>query len=386
MPVLIRITEVFGVDTTVFRAARHPTAGRRPARGAAGPRQAARPDRARDQAARGRRGGHRAATAATGRPTTSWPSWSATATCSRRSAARPGHRLLLPPAELRARAGRGGRGAGGEIGLRRRRDRSRPCSDRLAERHGMQIRCDDADGWAATCTATAPAPAPCTCQRRCARASRRSGWRAQIALLEYADVIDEIVEEEQFEDVQTQILTRVGLANYFAAALILPYGHFLTRPSGCATTSSCSPTTSRWAGKRLPPALHAAAAQGTRRAVLVRPRRPGRQHVQAPVGHRLPVLPLRRHLSTVERLRGVQRARSGGDAGRRDARRPALPVDRPHGHPPPRRLRPARQGRSRSGSAARSATPAGWSTPPGSTCTPPTPPRRSGRAARPASG
>jgi XRE family transcriptional regulator, fatty acid utilization regulator len=50
---------------------------------------------------------------------------------------------------------------------------------------------------------------------------------AQIALLEYADIIDEIIEEEKFDDVQTKILTRVGLANYFAAALILPYERFL---------------------------------------------------------------------------------------------------------------------------------------------------------------
>jgi predicted transcriptional regulator len=50
---------------------------------------------------------------------------------------------------------------------------------------------------------------------------------AQIALLECADLIDEIIEEERFDDVQTQILTRVGLANYFAAALVLPYGAFL---------------------------------------------------------------------------------------------------------------------------------------------------------------
>ncbi len=49
---------------------------------------------------------------------------------------------------------------------------------------------------------------------------------AQIALLEYADLIDEIVEEEQFADVQTQILTRVGLAKYFAAALLMPYREF----------------------------------------------------------------------------------------------------------------------------------------------------------------
>ena len=50
---------------------------------------------------------------------------------------------------------------------------------------------------------------------------------AQIALLEYADVIDEIIEEEDYEDLQTRILLRVGLANYFAAALILPYTEFL---------------------------------------------------------------------------------------------------------------------------------------------------------------
>ena len=73
---------------------------------------------------------------------------------------------------------------------------------------------------------------------------------AQIALLEYADVIDEIIEEEKFDDVQTQILTRVGLANYFAAALILPYEPVPRRPpSGCGTTSTCSPSTSRWAGR-----------------------------------------------------------------------------------------------------------------------------------------
>jgi predicted transcriptional regulator/transcriptional regulator with XRE-family HTH domain len=60
---------------------------------------------------------------------------------------------------------------------------------------------------------------------------------AQVGLLEYADVIDEIIEVEQarvtgpqsptYDDLQTRILLRVGLANYFAAALILPYGQFL---------------------------------------------------------------------------------------------------------------------------------------------------------------
>src|SRR5690606_4108976 len=50
---------------------------------------------------------------------------------------------------------------------------------------------------------------------------------AQIALLEFDDIISSIIEEEDFDDPQTRILTRVGLANYFAAALILPYTIFL---------------------------------------------------------------------------------------------------------------------------------------------------------------
>jgi hypothetical protein len=66
---------------------------------------------------------------------------------------------------------------------------------------------------------------------------------AQIGLLEYADVIDEIIEEEQHkmvgaqaspthDDLQSRILLRVGLANYFGAALILPYGQFLVAAEG----------------------------------------------------------------------------------------------------------------------------------------------------------
>lgn len=112
------------------------------------------------------------------------------------------------------------------IGLRRGEARA-ALANRLAERHGVRISRDDADSLGGELHRYRP-------QTRTLHlaTSLRSGQEAirmgaQIALLEYADVIDEIVEEEGFDDIQTQILTRVGLANYFAAALILPYGEFL---------------------------------------------------------------------------------------------------------------------------------------------------------------
>lgn len=114
----------------------------------------------------------------------------------------------------------------GAIGLRRG-EAAGTLRDRLAERHGIRVVREE------------PSALEGDLHRYRAdtrtlhlSASLRSGQRAirmgaQIALLEHADLIDEIVEEENFDDVQTKILTRVGLANYFAAALILPYGKFL---------------------------------------------------------------------------------------------------------------------------------------------------------------
>lgn len=113
-----------------------------------------------------------------------------------------------------------------EIGIRRGEARS-ALTDRLADRHGVRIVREETDALAGELHRYRP-------QSRTLHLSTslRSGQEAirmgaQIALLEYADVIDEIIEEERIYDVQTQILMRVGLANYFAAALILPYREFL---------------------------------------------------------------------------------------------------------------------------------------------------------------
>ena len=49
---------------------------------------------------------------------------------------------------------------------------------------------------------------------------------AELAYLEYGDLIDKLVEDGKFTSAESTTLARLGLANYFAAATVLPYGQF----------------------------------------------------------------------------------------------------------------------------------------------------------------
>ncbi|MCB0948533.1 MAG: acetate metabolism transcriptional regulator RamB [Mycobacterium sp.] len=49
---------------------------------------------------------------------------------------------------------------------------------------------------------------------------------AELAYLECGDLIDKLVDDGHFTSVESQRLARLGLANYFAAAAVLPYGNF----------------------------------------------------------------------------------------------------------------------------------------------------------------
>jgi hypothetical protein len=49
----------------------------------------------------------------------------------------------------------------------------------------------------------------------------------QLAFLELGDVIDRLADNRILADPEARRLARIGLANYFAGALILPYGDFL---------------------------------------------------------------------------------------------------------------------------------------------------------------
>ena len=49
---------------------------------------------------------------------------------------------------------------------------------------------------------------------------------AELAYLEFGDLIDKLVEEGKFTSEESTTLARLGLANYFAAATVLPYAQF----------------------------------------------------------------------------------------------------------------------------------------------------------------
>jgi XRE family transcriptional regulator, fatty acid utilization regulator len=49
---------------------------------------------------------------------------------------------------------------------------------------------------------------------------------AELAYLEFGELIDELVEEGKFTSEESTTLARLGLANYFAAATVLPYRQF----------------------------------------------------------------------------------------------------------------------------------------------------------------
>ncbi|MEE9329667.1 MAG: short-chain fatty acyl-CoA regulator family protein [Parvularculaceae bacterium] len=55
----------------------------------------------------------------------------------------------------------------------------------------------------------------------------------QIGMLEQRKTIDRAVASGNFADEETISLARVTLANYFAAALLMPYRHFLEQAEGC---------------------------------------------------------------------------------------------------------------------------------------------------------
>ncbi|KAA0594105.1 putative transcriptional regulator/DNA-binding XRE family transcriptional regulator [Azospirillum lipoferum] len=56
--------------------------------------------------------------------------------------------------------------------------------------------------------------------------SRAFHMANQIALLEFGDQIDELVDQAKFSSEDARSICRVGLANYFAGALVLPYRAF----------------------------------------------------------------------------------------------------------------------------------------------------------------
>jgi predicted transcriptional regulator/transcriptional regulator with XRE-family HTH domain len=97
----------------------------------------------------------------------------------------------------------------------------------LADKHGVRVVLEDAGEMGGELHRYRPGTRTLHLSTSLRPGQQAIRIAAQIGLLEYAEVIDDILEEEQYEDLQTRILLRVGLANYFSAALLMPYGPFL---------------------------------------------------------------------------------------------------------------------------------------------------------------
>ena len=154
---------------------------------------------------------------------------------------------------------------------------------------------------------------------------------AELAYLEFGDLIDSMVEEGKFTSAESRTLARLGLANYFAAAAVLPYRQFHDVAENFRyDVERLSAYLLGQLRDHRAPAVDAATADHAGGAVLVHPGGPGRQHVKTSVRHGFSLLLQRRHLPVVERLRNLRQPGQDPGADRPDARRPQLHVGGPY--------------------------------------------------------
>ncbi len=165
---------------------------------------------------------------------------------------------------------------------------------------------------------------------------------AELAYLEFGDLIDKLVDEGNFTSEESTVLARLGLANYFAAATVLPYRQFHEVAENFRyDVERLSAFYCRLLRDDRAPALDTAASLDAGCAAVIRPGGPRGKHVKAAVRHRLSLLLQWWHLPAVERLRNVRESRQDRGPSRADARRAQLHVGGPHGRTPRPPVRPA---------------------------------------------
>lgn len=99
-------------------------------------------------------------------------------------------------------------------------------SERLTE-HGIRVRILPASVMTGALRRYDPHRRELMLSELMAQSSRRFQIGVLLARLEHFDLIEEIARSARFEDPDTLTLMRVTLANYFAAALLMPYQRFL---------------------------------------------------------------------------------------------------------------------------------------------------------------
>ena len=100
-------------------------------------------------------------------------------------------------------------------------------AQRLTERHGVKIQVVSGDVAAFDKRAYEPAQRLLRLPDYLQPVQQAFQMAVQLALLELDVLLDVLIAKGQFASAEAKNLARIGLANYFAGALVMPYGAFL---------------------------------------------------------------------------------------------------------------------------------------------------------------
>lgn len=114
----------------------------------------------------------------------------------------------------------------GELGLNIRQPHT-ALSTRLFESHGITTRIVPADILPGQLSLFDPHERRLNLSELLPQSGRRFRIAYQLGLLEYRDLIDETITKAILPRKESDDLARLSLANYFAAAVLMPYGRFL---------------------------------------------------------------------------------------------------------------------------------------------------------------
>ncbi|WP_428265110.1 helix-turn-helix domain-containing protein [Haliangium sp.] len=106
-------------------------------------------------------------------------------------------------------------------------------SDYLREAHGIRIRYVTPDHDRGAVRRFDPERRELVLSESLPRSSRKFQIAHQIALLTLSRTLDDIVAEAKLKTAEAQALCRVSLANYYAGAVIMPYGRFIDSVRDC---------------------------------------------------------------------------------------------------------------------------------------------------------
>jgi transcriptional regulator with XRE-family HTH domain len=213
---------------------------------------------------------------------------------------------------------------------------SHAIAERLRQQHGVTVTVQPLDG---ALRRYDPATRVLVLSEALARESRGFQLAFQLALLEARDAVEQVLRDAAPSSAESAMLIRVGLLNYAAGALVMPYAPF--RAAAQALRHDVTALAARFGVSfeqvcnRLA-TLQRPGARGV--PYLLRAGRSGRQRIETVLRRGVSVCPVWRLLPALGGAHRLRRARNDPGAGGGTAGRRGVPVLRPHGRPPGRAL------------------------------------------------